>query len=132
MSLITVDVPEIDEISEVVISCSLLMVGTTKIITDGLIGSVAVADISDLHISANDSIPSDFHLGYEWYRDNEIIDGATSQKYQIVNDDANKKLKVVVKSLQPGYEGEVVSPEIIVKDEINDDYGEDELLYKGE
>lgn len=115
MSLVSTEIPNIDEISEINISYCLLMVGEATILTnrhDFEVGDKLDIDLSQVKVDASNTIPLDFKLGFKWYRDGEEIIGANTETYTITNDDLNTKICAEVIALEDNFEGNIRTPEI--------------------
>ena len=115
MSLVSTEIPNIDEISEINISYCLLMVGEATILTDRQefeVGDKLSIDLSKIKIDASNTIPLDFKLGYSWYRDGEEIEDSNTRQYIITEDDLNKDLSAEVIALEENFEGNILTPEI--------------------
>lgn len=119
MSLITTDIPNIDEIAKISISYCLLMVGTAKIISNNrgepTMGDILEIDLSEIKVDASNTIPLDFKLGFKWYRNGEEIVNATSKTYTITSEDLGCSITAEVIALEENFEGNIVTPEVKIQ-----------------
>ena len=118
MSLVTTDIPNIDEISKISISYCLLMVGTAKILSDRekpAIGDTLKIDLSEIKVDASNTIPLGFKLGFKWYRNGEEIVDAISRTYMVTEKDLDCNLSAEVIALENNFEGSIATPEIKIQ-----------------
>ena len=71
---------------------------------DGFTGNVRITGIPVIGHTVTASYSGTQEVtGYQWYRGNTAITGATSEAYTVQNDDLGKVLSVRVTGLKPGY-----------------------------
>ena len=79
------------------ITSSPIIGGSVKIVGNNIVGSTLTAQVTDTEPVGT--------YAYQWYKDGEPINGATSSTYTVTASDAGSAIKVVVTATKANYEG---------------------------